>query len=132
MKSKGLLTDEEFQEQLWRYTLGSFPLGWERAKKKILADRQARIRLQQEMENASPELEQEMTQLLLEAYSFVPEGDLHARITSLLEKLHVRDSKAPTRNSGEEPTKPDNAGREDEEKKRLGSPRRTRKSQNKG
>ena len=89
-----LLSDEEFEKQLWLYILGSFPLGWSEAKRKILADRRART-LRMAEEPTSEQLlgkamyeddrEQELLGLLEESFDTLPEGDLRDRIRKVLE-----------------------------------------------
>lgn len=90
-----LLSDEEWLYEMRRYVLGSFPLGWDEAKQKLLRDRQARTLMmrsdtQESMHgNAlTPDWGEEvhiLLGLLLDALQHVPAGSLRERIEDVLE-----------------------------------------------
>lgn len=89
-----LLSDEEWLYEMRRYVLGSFPLGWDEAKHKLLRDRQMRTSLmradtQEGLHGSALVPDDEEIQILLglliETLDHVPTGDLKSRIEEMLD-----------------------------------------------
>lgn len=90
-----LLSDEEWSQEMHRYILGSFPLGWDVARRKLLRDRQMRTTLMRKDDNESmyesalgPE--DDLLGLLSEAVQQLPEGELACRIKDALKIYGVQ------------------------------------------
>lgn len=87
-----LLSDEEFDQALYEFTLGSFPHLWDVARKKICNDRKARTALMREVSDGSlrasaeaPDIDVEgLVALLRRAEACVADKALQTEITNAL------------------------------------------------